>query len=403
MKISALDKIIGLVAAIQLVCGLDFTMVQPLGPQMAATLGAPASYIGYVTGAYAMAAFLAGLAGVGFLDRFDRRQALGVSILGLVAATAMCAVAPNFIALILARCVAGAFAAPVIAMSYAIIADLVPLERRGRAIATASISGSVATVLGLPLGVALAGWAGWRAPFLCIAGGGLVIALIALRALPPMRGTVHGAGPPPLADEANAVRGPLNRAALICAAISAASGFAITSNIAAHLQVNLHYPVARFGQLYMVGGIVVFVVARVSGRLIDRVGSWPVMLLANLIYGATVLELFIDQGAHAPILLLFTGNMLGNSLRNASLQTLLTKIPPAGSRASFLSATGAVQQLGSAVGAVGSGLLLTQVAGPRIEGMDRLGWIVLGLTLSLTPMVLVIEALRRSRRLAGGP
>src|SRR5438270_9501136 len=78
-----------LVAAVQFVNILDFVMVMPLGPDFAAALGIPSSRLGMIGGSYTAAAAVAGLAGSLFLDRFDRRPALGVAMLGLVAGTAM--------------------------------------------------------------------------------------------------------------------------------------------------------------------------------------------------------------------------------------------------------------------------------------------------------------------------
>ena len=62
----------------------------------------------------------------------------------------------------------------------------------------------------------------------------------------------------------------------------------------------------------------------------------------------------------------------------------------------YLSFTGAMQQLGSAVGAMSTSLLLTERAG-RIDGMDRVGWLALAATLTLTPLVVLIGRLRRTR------
>src|SRR6187399_1035657 len=78
-----------LVAAVQFVNILDFMMVMPLGPDFAVSLGIPTSHIGVLGGAYTLAAAFAGILGAKFLDRFDRRVALAVAMLGLAASTAL--------------------------------------------------------------------------------------------------------------------------------------------------------------------------------------------------------------------------------------------------------------------------------------------------------------------------
>ncbi len=101
-----------LIAAVQFVNILDFVIVMPLGPDFAKALGIPVSHLGWVGGSYTAAAAVSGLLGSFFLDRFDRRKALGVAMLGLVAGTLAGGFAVDFKTLMLARIVAGAFGGP---------------------------------------------------------------------------------------------------------------------------------------------------------------------------------------------------------------------------------------------------------------------------------------------------
>ncbi len=64
---------------------------------------------GFLVSAYAFAACVSGLVAAFVIDRFDRKTALLVLYGGFTAGTLLCAVAPGFLTLLLARCVAGAF------------------------------------------------------------------------------------------------------------------------------------------------------------------------------------------------------------------------------------------------------------------------------------------------------
>ncbi|MBL8720617.1 MAG: MFS transporter, partial [Myxococcales bacterium] len=92
-------------------------MVMPLGPDFARQLGISTSHIGYVGGAYTAAAAVSGLVGALFLDRFDRRSALVLSMLGLALGTAAGAFACGLPSLMLARVLAGAFGGPATSVS----------------------------------------------------------------------------------------------------------------------------------------------------------------------------------------------------------------------------------------------------------------------------------------------
>lgn len=145
-------RIVLLVGAIQFVNVLDFMMVMPLGPDFAAALNIDTSHIGLVGGAYTASAAVTGLLGSLFLDRYDRRTALALAILGLVIATAAGGFATGIGTLIAARILAGAFGGPATSLSLAIIADTVPPMRRGKALGSVMAAFSVASVLGVPAG-----------------------------------------------------------------------------------------------------------------------------------------------------------------------------------------------------------------------------------------------------------
>ena len=78
----------------------------------------------------------------------------------------------------LARVIAGAFGGPATSLSLSIIADVVPPARRGRAMGAVMGAFSIASVLGVPLGLWLARLGGWRMPFLVVAGFGVVVGAV---------------------------------------------------------------------------------------------------------------------------------------------------------------------------------------------------------------------------------
>src|SRR5687768_7538784 len=157
-------RIIFLVGAVQFVNILDFMIVMPLGPDFAVALGISSSQLGLIGGAYTAAAAVAGLLGSFFLDRFDRRSALALSMLGLAAGTFAGAFATGLGSLIAARAIAGAFGGPATSLSLSIVADVVPPERRGKALGAVMGAFAVASVIGVPAGLELARKGGWQLP-----------------------------------------------------------------------------------------------------------------------------------------------------------------------------------------------------------------------------------------------
>src|SRR3954454_7675149 len=95
-------KLLFLLASVQFVNIVDFMMVMPLGPTLAVPLGIPTSRLGVVVASYTAAAALAGIVGALFLDRFDRKRALMVAMLGLAVGTVSGALARDFATLVAA-------------------------------------------------------------------------------------------------------------------------------------------------------------------------------------------------------------------------------------------------------------------------------------------------------------
>ena len=377
--------ILFLVGAIQFVNILDFMMVMPLGPDFSASLGIPVSAIGQVGGAYTASAAVSGLIGAFVLDRFDRRTALAVAVLGLVIGTAAGGFATGLGSLLTARVVAGFFGGPSTSLALAIVSDVVPAERRGQALGKVMGAFSVASVLGVPAGLELARLGGWRAPFFAVAALGLVIGVGAVWLLPPMRGHItRTMAHPPLSD---LFARPAVRWSYLLTACLMTSGFILIPNFSAYIQGNLDYPRSGLGVLYLVGGLFSFVGMRAIGRLVDRFGAVRVGVGASGVVILATAAIFFAYTPLIPVIVLFVAFMLGTSGRNVAYNTLVSKVPLAHERARFMSVQSAVQHLAASVGAFLSAELLVSNADGSLGGTDRIAWVSIVLAV-LAPFVM---------------
>lgn len=359
-------SIILLLGAVQFVNILDFMMVMPLGPDFALALGIPTSHIGYLGGSYTAAAAVTGVIGATFLDRFDRRFALALALLGLAVGTLLGGFAQGFRSLILARVVAGAFGGPATALALAIVSDVVPPERRGKALGTVMTAFSVASILGVPAGLEIARQLGWRAPFFAVATACLVITLLALKRLPTLRGHLVRAS-----RRAGSLRlfDALSVTSLIGTAATMVGAFAVIPNISAFLQHNLGYPREHLGLLYLVGGATTFFATRRVGILVDRYGATPLILVGTALFCSVLFFGFIRPVAVTLVIVVFPLLMLSGTVRAVPMNTLASRVPHPEQRARFMSAQSAVQHLASSIGAGSSAILLQAEPSGRLIGM----------------------------------
>lgn len=386
-------RIVFLVGAIQFVNILDFMMVMPLGPDLSLALGVGSDQIGLIGGSYTAAACVAGIAGMFFLDRFDRRRALAVAMLGLVIATAAGGLAWDLWSLMAARVLAGLFGGPATALSLSIISDAIPVARRGRAMGAVMGAFSVASVLGVPIGLELARLGSWRTPFFSVAMLGLVVTVLAIRWMPPMREHLAG-GPLQRVDLAGLwgmVRRPATALSLAASATIMFGNFALLPNLATYLQFNVGFPRERLGLLYMVGGAVSFFVLRVVGRLVDRYGAPQVAAGGTVLFTGVVWAAFLQQPAVSLVLPLFTAFMACNSFRMVPNGTISSRVPLPTERARFMSMQSAVQHFASSAGAVLGAAILTSDEDFVLTGIPVVASVTIAMALLLPGLLYLAQ------------
>jgi predicted MFS family arabinose efflux permease len=430
--------IILVIAAVQFINILDFVMVMPLGPYFAGDLGIDPSRLGYVAGAYTAAASVAGILASAFLDRFDRRTALGFSLFGLVAGTAAGGLVHGLPELMAARLLAGFFGGPATSVALAIVADVVPDERRGRAMGTVMTALSVAQVFGVPASLLVAQQFGWRASFFAVATLGLALVIGAVVLLPSLRQHLEQrrAGPLPGYRELFA-----RRIVLVSYAMTATTmlgGFLMVPNMPAYVTGNLGFPADRLHWLYAVSGLITVVTIPLVGRLIDRFGSFRVGTLGvamNLVVSYFVFYvpdrpipgigrsvLAIVGSNYWMVTLFFVGFMLALSFRNVAYNTLTTRVPDPAMRVRFNGLQSSVGHLASASGAFLSSFLMqaaargravalppaTAAAGPQgspipLIGMERVALLSMALACALPFFLRIVESRVATRRPAVPP
>jgi predicted MFS family arabinose efflux permease len=300
--------------------------------------------------------------------------------------------------LLAARIVAGAFGGPATSLALAVVSDMVPPERRGRAMGSVMGAFAVASVLGVPAGLELAQLGGWRLPFLAVAGVGVILAAVVIRVLPPLVGHLD----PPVRSAPTAesvLRRPTALLALAIVAAVMTGHFAVVPNIAAYWQYNLGYPREHLGLLFVLGGLVSFGTMRLAGQLTDRVGAAVSAAAATALYLAVLFATFIFPSAAPQALVLFVAFMAASSFRMVPIQALSSRIPAAHERARFMSAQSVVQHLGSAAGAFTASRLLWELPGSKLGGMERVAWLAAILAAAVPVLLWLLEA--RVRREGG--
>jgi len=167
---------------------LDATIVNVAFPDVRRSFPeAETSQLSWILDGYfiVLAAFLIPAGGVA--DRIGRRRTFLAGVSAFVAASALCAIAPSWEALIAARVVQGLAAAVATPVSLALLLPLFPVERRAAGVGIWGAAAALAAACGPPLGGVLVELADWRWIFLVNLPLGALIVAIGARALDESR------------------------------------------------------------------------------------------------------------------------------------------------------------------------------------------------------------------------
>ena len=370
-------------AGIQFTHILDFMIMMPLGPQFTALFGISNAQFGLLVSAYTLSAGFSGLMAATYIDRFSRKQLLlsMYSLFGL--ATLACALAPDYVWLMVARVAAGLFGGVLSALSQTIVADVIPFERRGRAMSVVMTSFSVSTVAGVPLGLFLAAHFNWHAPFVGIAALVGLLALGAWQTLPRLDAHLHHP------ERVSVWRGigqvlaePNHLKAFAVSGLMMFAAFTVIPYITIYLQSNAGMQAAEVPWIYLCGGVATLLSARYFGRLTDRVGKVRMFQRLALAVTVPLMATTLSQGLPLWGLLaistLFFTVMSGRMIPGMAMisSAALPRL-----RGTFMTLNSAVQSASMGLAALVAGLII----GRDAQGQLTLDWVagLLGVVASL--------------------
>jgi|LNFM01.1.fsa_nt_gb MFS family permease len=164
---------------------LGTSMANVALPTLATSFDATMAEVQWVVISYLLAvtSLIVGAGRLG--DIIGRSRLLLVGIGLFAAASVACAVAPSLLVLIAARAVQGLGAAVMMALTIAMVGDLMPADRTGSAMGLLGTVSAVGTALGPSLGGALIAGFGWSSVFATMAVLGGITLFVGRALFPP--------------------------------------------------------------------------------------------------------------------------------------------------------------------------------------------------------------------------
>jgi MFS transporter, DHA1 family, inner membrane transport protein len=368
-----------LMAAINFTHILDFMVMMPLGNFLMPYFHITPKQFSVVVASYSIAAAVSGFSAAFFVDQFDRKKVLLFGYTGFVLGTLCCGIAPTYSLLLIARVVAGLFGGLIGAQVLSIVADTFPYERRGSAMGILFSAFSLASIVGVPFALFLAGKFSWHAPFLFIALVGIAVIVLVGKYLPSMRGHLQGAKEQkenPLMMLKNLFSNRQQVVALLLSGSLMLGHFLIIPFLNPYMEMNVGFTEWQRNLVYMVGGVASFVASPLIGRLADKFGKHTIFYTFALL---SLIPIFLITNMPAIkyyYVLCVTGVWFALSTgRGIPAQAIITNVVAPEQRGSFMSFNSCVQQLFTGMASLIAGMVVMTAANGKILHYSWVGYL----------------------------
>ncbi len=185
-----------LLVALAFALGFAEFVLIGITPAVAEGLGEPLTLVGDLVGYYALACAVATPVVALATARADRFKVMAALLAVFCVGNLLTLYADDYALLLVSRMLPAATSGTLLALALTYVPDIVAKERVAAVLGLVLAGFSVSSVVGVPIGTALADMLGWKAAYACVFALGLVVSAALLPALP--RGSsAHAAGAAP--------------------------------------------------------------------------------------------------------------------------------------------------------------------------------------------------------------
>jgi predicted MFS family arabinose efflux permease len=372
--------------AVQFTSILDFILIMPLGPQLDRKLGVNPEQFSLIVSSYTIAAGIAGFVASSLVDRFSRKTAFLGLYIGFLVGTLFCGLATSYYQLVAARVVTGMFGGVLGGLAMAIVGDVFPDERRGRATGFLMSAFSMASIFGVPFGLFLGNHFDWHAPFLMLAALGLPILFLGMWCLPELKGHLNKSQVDQWQKMKETYTHPNHIRAFLLIVSMMLGTFMVVPFIAPYLVSNAGLTEGELPWVYFGGGVCSFVSSFFIGKWADKYGKLKVyrivapfsammMMILTTLPDVTMIVVVKAVTIKVGLLLAVAAvsmMMVSNSGRMIAAMAMINGSVENRLRGGFMSAYSSIQHISSGVGAYLAGKIVAESADGKLLNY---GWV----------------------------
>lgn len=368
--------------ALQFTSIVDFMIMMPLSSQLMAAFTIQPAQFGVLVSSYSIAAGVSSLLASSLGDRFDRRNALLVSYIGLFIATLGCAYANSYDLLLTARIIAGFFGGVLGSIVMAIVGDIFPPQRRGKAMGVVMLAFSLAAVAGVPLGLVISNYFSWQTPFSVLAIASIFVWIVAYNVVPNVCGHLNQPRVNFFQSYVELFRVENHWWAFITSCLVMVAGFMVIPYIAPTLVANVGISDNHLPYIYLCGGAATLITRPWIGRMTDKYK--PAKMLGFVTLASFIPIILVTQTLLTPFfvqLIIATLFFVFVSGRFIPASALITASCESRFRGRVMAFSSAVQNFGSGLAALIAGAIMLKADNGYILHFDWVGYIACAVSL----------------------
>lgn len=357
---------------------MDFMIMMPMGPQLMRFFNLNPQQFSFIVSAYSLSAGISGFLFSFWADRFPRKHILLVAYSGFVIGTLACGFAPTYTMLVIARTMAGMFGGVIGAQVLSIVGDKFAYERRAQAMSIVMTAFSVASVIGVPVGLYLATEFSWHAPFLVVGAMSLGVIVLVIRYVPRLDEHLlrREQRPSPFSVVTNIWKNPNQMRALWLTTTIMLGHFSIIPFISPYLVSNVGFGENQLYLIYAVGGALTIFSAPLVGKLADRQGKLPVFIAFAILSLIPIYLITTMSPSSLPYVLFVAGLFfIFSNGRLIPTQAMTSSVVTPQQRGGFMSINQSLQLLMQSIATYGAGLIIHKTPTGQLENYSIVGFL----------------------------
>jgi len=359
---------------------VDFLLMLPLGTAFMKLYKITPHQYSLLIGSFSIAGFISSFTASLYVDKLDRKVVY-LSAFGLFAVgSILCSFAKTYELMLFARFFTGLFGGLLGGVSTAIISDIVPYERRGKAMGILNLGFGVASIVGIPFSIFIYKHFDIFWPFRMVGILSFIALIPAYFILPSLKGHINK-DKNIFIEITEILKNRNLQKALLFAFLLVLGHFMFISFINPYLIDNLGFKEEDTMWMYIVGGISVTLTSPRMGKFIDTLGKLKSFRILILLSFIPILVISHLQSASIMLALLICAFMfIFNSGRMIAAMTLITGAPTEEQRGKFLVIRSSFIELSEGAASIIGGLILTQDAvTQKLSNYNIVGYVAVGI------------------------